>query len=50
MADGDPQIAAWAAWSLVHGFTMLQLGGALPLPPDAEPEDVARQVVQFLAQ
>lgn len=50
VADGDPQIAAWAAWSLVHGFTMLQLGGALPLPPDAEPEDVARQVVKFLAQ
>jgi AcrR family transcriptional regulator len=48
--NGDRQIAAWAAWSLVHGFTMLQLGGALALPSDADPEDVARQVVAFLVR
>ncbi|OMI35686.1 TetR/AcrR family transcriptional regulator [Streptomyces sparsogenes] len=46
----DRQIAAWAAWSLVHGFTTLQLGGALALPPDADPDGVARQVVTFLAK
>ncbi|MDX3233366.1 TetR/AcrR family transcriptional regulator [Streptomyces sp. ME19-01-6] len=49
-ADGDLQTAAWAGWSLVHGFTMLQLGGALPLPPDADPEHTARQVVKLLGR
>ncbi|MFI5982252.1 TetR/AcrR family transcriptional regulator [Streptomyces sp. NPDC051555] len=48
--DGDPQIATLAAWSLVHGFTALQLSGTLPLPPDADLEGVARQVTRFLVR
>ncbi|MCT9093822.1 TetR/AcrR family transcriptional regulator [Streptomyces sp. ASQP_92] len=48
--DGDHQIAMMAAWSLVHGFTALQLSNTLPLPPTADPESVARQVTRFLAQ
>ncbi|MFD8981692.1 TetR/AcrR family transcriptional regulator [Streptomyces sp. NPDC059564] len=48
--DGDQQTATLAAWSLVHGFTALQVSGALPLPPDADPESVARQVTRFLVQ
>ncbi|MFE2285246.1 TetR/AcrR family transcriptional regulator [Streptomyces sp. NPDC059443] len=48
--DGDEQIAALAAWSLVHGFTALRLSDSLPLPPDADPEAMARQVTRLLVR
>lgn len=47
---GDEQIAMLAAWSLVHGFTALQVSGTLPLAADADPESVARQVTRFLVR
>ncbi|MFE2151306.1 TetR/AcrR family transcriptional regulator [Streptomyces lavendulae] len=47
---GNQQTATLAAWSLVHGFTALQLSGTLPLPADADPESVARQVTRFLVR
>ncbi|MFG2395286.1 TetR/AcrR family transcriptional regulator [Streptomyces lavendulae] len=47
---GDQRIATLAAWSLVHGFTALQVSGTLPLPADADPESVARQVTRFLGR
>lgn len=34
-AEGDPQAAALAAWSLVHGFSMLWLNNAIDNDDDA---------------
>jgi AcrR family transcriptional regulator len=45
--DGDPQAAALAAWSLVHGFATLWLSGALP-HPDPDPLQLARRVAAVL--
>jgi AcrR family transcriptional regulator len=42
-AKADPQSAALAAWSLVHGFAMLRLNGAIDTDDDpmAEVEKIA---------
>jgi hypothetical protein len=37
-AKADPQSAALAAWSLVHGFVMLWLNGAIDTRRDPEAE------------
>lgn len=44
----DPGIAAIAAWSLVHGFADLWLGGALGTKTDGDLADQARAVARFL--
>lgn len=40
-AETDPEAAALAAWSLVHGFVMLRLNHVIPTAADPV-EDVAR--------
>ncbi|MUL64286.1 TetR family transcriptional regulator [Mycobacterium sp. CBMA 234] len=44
-AQADPEGAALAAWSLVHGFTLLTLNGAVA---DAEPVDTAERIARIL--
>lgn len=44
----DARIAGVAAWSLVHGFAMLWLGGALPPELGDDPEIAARAVAGVL--
>ncbi|KRE26564.1 TetR family transcriptional regulator [Mycobacterium sp. Soil538] len=45
-AEQDPQAAGLAAWSLVHGFAMLWLNGAIDT--DADPVQTAQRVAQML--
>ena len=45
-AKRDPQGAELAAWSLVHGFAMLWLNGAVET--NGDPVDGARRVAQML--
>jgi hypothetical protein len=47
VVGADPRVAGLAAWSLVHGFASLLIGGALPLT-DTGSGDTARAVTQFL--
>ena len=44
-AQKDPDGAALAAWSLVHGFALLALGGAVT---DADPVDTAERLARIL--
>lgn len=44
----DPRIASIAAWSLVHGFADLWLGGALPATAGGDLTEEARAVARFL--
>ncbi|MUL47690.1 TetR/AcrR family transcriptional regulator [Mycobacterium sp. CBMA293] len=44
-AQADPESAALAAWSLVHGFALLTLNGAVA---DAEPVDTAERIARIL--
>jgi AcrR family transcriptional regulator len=48
--DGDtpPPEAALAAWSIVHGFAALWLGGALPPELGDDPAAAARGVIRLL--
>lgn len=45
-AEQDPQAAGLAAWSLVHGFAMLWLNGAIDT--DSDPVQTAQRVAQML--
>ncbi len=45
-AEQDPQGAQLAAWSLVHGFAMLWLGGAVDT--DGDPVHVAQRLAGML--
>jgi AcrR family transcriptional regulator len=45
-AKDDPQSAALAAWSLVHGFAMLWLNGAIDT--DADPIALVERVARML--
>jgi len=45
-ATGDPQAAALAAWSLVHGFSLLWLNKAID--NDADPIAIAHRVAGML--
>jgi AcrR family transcriptional regulator len=45
-AKDDPQSAALAAWSLVHGFAMLWLNGAIET--DADPIALVERVARML--
>jgi AcrR family transcriptional regulator len=45
-AKEDPESAALAAWSLVHGFAMLWLNGAIDA--ESDPIAAARRVAQML--
>jgi AcrR family transcriptional regulator len=47
-AGPDARIAGIAAWSLVHGFAILWLNGALPPELGDDPETVARSVAAML--
>ena len=38
--------AGLAAWTVAHGFAVLWLSGALPIPPGADPADAARRVLR----
>lgn len=44
----DPRLAGLAAWSLVHGFAGLWIGGALPIHEGEEVSTAARAVARFL--
>ena len=44
-AEADPEGAALAAWSLVHGFALLTLNGAVT---DADPVDTAERLARIL--
>lgn len=44
----QPAIARMAAWSIVHGFAVLWLGGALRPDDGADAGDTARAVARFL--
>ncbi|TNC18873.1 TetR/AcrR family transcriptional regulator [Amycolatopsis alkalitolerans] len=44
----DSRSARLAAWSLVHGFAALWLGGALPPDIGPDPETAARPVLRLL--
>ena len=44
-AQNDPDGAALAAWSLVHGFALLTLNGAVT---DADPVDTAERLARIL--
>jgi hypothetical protein len=45
-AQGDPQAAALAAWSLVHGFSLLWLNKAID--NDADPIALVHRVAGML--
>ena len=45
-AKGDPQSAALAAWSLVHGFAMLRLNGAIDT--DGDPMAAVEKIALML--
>ncbi|MGB8407169.1 MAG: TetR/AcrR family transcriptional regulator [Mycobacterium sp.] len=45
-ARSDPDGAALAAWSLVHGYTMLLLNGAVGA--DVDPVDTAERIARIL--
>jgi hypothetical protein len=45
-AEGDPQAAALAAWSLVHGFSLLWLNKAVDT--DVDPMATVRRVAGML--
>jgi AcrR family transcriptional regulator len=44
----DARFAGLSAWSIVHGFAMLWLGGALPPEVGADPEAAGRAVIRRL--
>ena len=44
----DSGAARVAAWSIVHGFAALWLGGALPPDIGTDPEAAARPVLRLL--
>jgi AcrR family transcriptional regulator len=44
----DPKVAALAAWSLVHGFADLWLGGAISEGNDGDLTESAQAVARFL--
>ncbi|MEU4805323.1 TetR/AcrR family transcriptional regulator [Actinosynnema sp. NPDC023587] len=46
--EGEPGLAAVAAWSVVHGFATLWNTGALTRDPGDDPEVVGRAVAGFL--
>ncbi len=39
-----------AAWTAAHGFAVLWLSGALPLPPSADPADAARRILRRVSR
>lgn len=45
---GEQALAAVAAWSIVHGFATLWLGGGLPSELGDDPAAAARQVIRLL--
>jgi AcrR family transcriptional regulator len=45
---GNALPAQIAAWSIVHGFATLWLGGALPPEVGTDPEDAVREMARFL--
>jgi AcrR family transcriptional regulator len=47
VVGADARLAGLAAWSLVHGFASLLIGGALPVPEDRSAA-TARAVTEFL--
>lgn len=47
-STGDPETAAIAGWSLVHGYAMLYLSGSLPPEATANPEETARTLTSKL--
>lgn len=47
-ARDDARLAGLAAWSMVHGFATLWLGGALPPEIGKDPEAAARLVIRRL--
>lgn len=47
-AGYQPEDAAIAAWSLVHGFASLYLSGNLRIEPNTDPEELARRVAGYL--
>ena len=48
VVEPDPKVAALAAWSLVHGFADLWLGGAISNGNDGDLTESARAVARFL--
>ena len=48
VGEADRHAARLAAWSLVHGFAALWLGGALPSDVGTDPEAAARPVLKLL--
>lgn len=49
-ADADVELTGIAAWSLMHGFATLWLGGALPPELGDDPEAAARAVAGVLSR
>jgi AcrR family transcriptional regulator len=47
-AGRDARLAGLAAWSIVHGFATLWLGGALPPEVGTDPEAAGRAVIRHL--
>jgi len=48
-AEKDPQAAALAAWSLVHGFSLLWLNSDIPAGDgDADPMETVHRVAGML--
>jgi AcrR family transcriptional regulator len=48
VVGADPRVAGLAAWSLVHGFATLWIGGAIPGADAQEVTRTARAVATFL--
>ena len=48
VVGSDPKVAALAAWSLVHGFADLWLGGAISEGNDGDLTESAQTVARFL--
>src|SRR3989440_857774 len=42
--DGDPAVAALAAWSMMHGLATLWLSGSIPNAPGDDPRELARAI------
>jgi hypothetical protein len=47
-AGRDARLAGLAAWSIVHGFATLWLGGALPPEVGTDAEAAGRAVIRHL--
>jgi AcrR family transcriptional regulator len=47
-AKADPQAAALAAWSLVHGFSLLWLNGAIDTDTDKNTDPIVQRVAGML--